>query len=444
MKVLRLYEEEDHPPFANFEIGEKHQRSLKDPSDLFIYVPSSSILLQSLPYHHPTNSGSMNGPPSPSEAIAFVLSIPPGTNAYRVTADYVTFLLQPCPLPMWSHYVDHFFAMLYLLTTCLALYIIYIRTRTMGFFFFRLNTLGLIWIDRVFHCGSCYVAHSLVALAEIVSRDFVLAGRLDQACAILLLSIKGVLVLTSTWGFLWMCICHRAFLQWGPVGVTSIKSKYHIPYHLAPIMNACFVLALTWTIAPVTWAFSRLTVEYISLESSSRSVIRHLLESALTYSPDTYDSFKVLNIMLPLTEAITHTPRIVHYTRLGSLFYMTNTTILVFIYTPFVFLIAKDLRHKKDRDITLRRQQEQMLMQAILHITMSSLTVPIILYMLHFPGDTFVYDPRYWLALRMGLHGPMAFAGVLALFLIYCSIHGTRLFHSRNSVADFGLIELMR
>ncbi|KAH9817883.1 hypothetical protein DFH28DRAFT_961073 [Melampsora americana] len=386
----------------------------------------------------------MTGPPSPGEVVEFVLGIPPETNAYQATANYVTVLLQPCPLPTWSYYLDHFFAVIYFMTAFLAFYIIYIRTRTTRFFFFRLNTLGLIWIDRAFHCGSCYVVHSAVAIAEIISRDFVLAGRLNQTCTNLLLGIKGVIVLTSTWGFLWMCICHRAFLQWGPIGISSNRSKHYMPFNLAPIMNACFVFALMWTIVPVTWAFARLTVEYISLDRSSRRVIRQLLDSALTYPPSTNDSLKVLNIMTPLAEAIKHTSRIVHYTRLGSTFYMTNTIILVFIYVPFLILIARDLRHKKDRDLILRRQQEQMLMQAILHITMSSLTIPILRYMLQFPGDTFVYDPRYWLALRMGLHGPMAVAGFVALFLIYRSMHETRSFHNRNGVADIGLRELMK
>ncbi|EGG10323.1 uncharacterized protein MELLADRAFT_103507 [Melampsora larici-populina 98AG31] len=367
----------------------------------------------------------MPGPPSPTEVVEFVLSIPLGTNPYRATAEYVTVFLQPCPLPTWSHYVDHCFAVLYLVTTCLALYVIYIRTKTTGFSFFRLNTLGLIWIDRAFHCGSCYVAHSLslsdkrtqFAIAEIICKDFVLAGRVN-ICAMANLQVRKMLTgfSRSASGFVWMCICHRAYLKWGPVGVSSNTSKYGIPFNLAPIMNACFVLALIWTIAPVTWAFSRLTIEYNSLNGSSRSVIRQLLDLALTYSPTTYNSLQLLNIMLPLKESLKHTAQIVRFTRLGSIFYMANTMILVLVYIPFVFLIARDLRHKTDRDIILLRQQEQMLMQAILHITMSFLTIPVLLY--------------------LGLHGAMLIAGFL--------MHQTRLFHSINSVTEIGMTEMIK
>ncbi|KAH9821107.1 hypothetical protein DFH28DRAFT_951476 [Melampsora americana] len=370
-----------------------------------------------------------------SEVVHFVLGIPPSTNPYHATAQLISDMSKPIALPRWSQYVEHFFGLVFLMDLFFAGYIIYLRLKTKNLYIVRFNALGLIQLDRGFHCTSIYFIHCAVAVLDWIFKDFVLVGHSDQTWSNLIIGLKSTLLLCNSWAFLWMCVCHCALVKWGPIG-NADQTSYKIPYKMAWVLNAYFLLILISTIVSILWAFSHLTIEVLFVKHLAKHVIHRLLHAARKYSASTYQPLKILTMLTVLKPALAHVPRIVYYTRLGSIFYLVNRVILIVTYIPFLAIIMRDFRNRSGRGI-LHRKQEQILMQGILHTAMAFITFAIIVYLLHFPGDTFIHDTAYWIVLRVGLHGSMAIAESLALYLLWCSMQSPDVLPTKSLVVVF-------
>ncbi|KAH9812047.1 hypothetical protein DFH28DRAFT_899790 [Melampsora americana] len=321
--------------------------------------------------------------PTQSEVVNFVLTIPPSKNPYHATANHISALLQPCPLPRWTHYVENFYGLIYLMNIFFAGYIIHLRLKKTKFYFLRFNSLGLIQLDRGFHCASSYMAHatgpSKFAICEVIVRDCVIAGRIDQSWSNLLTNKILLIRLQNHLGFLWMCLCHCALVKWGPIGNLS-QTRYEIPYNLARVLNLYFILMIIWTIGPIFWSFSHLTIEFILVKKMAKHTIHALLLASRTRSESTYSPVKVLTMLMPLRPALAHVPLMVHYTRMGISCYLINALILLITYLPFLGVILRDFNRRSSKGVLLRTQ-ERVLMQGVLHISMSIVSISILSYM---------------------------------------------------------------
>ncbi|EGG12408.1 uncharacterized protein MELLADRAFT_101729 [Melampsora larici-populina 98AG31] len=185
---------------------------------------------------------------------------------------------------------------------CQSASLMFFRIMSRRFYLFKLNELGLVQVDCSNLCSIGYLIYSvllslsnLVTLVDMISKQLS-AGRY-QTWQIFLFGTKFIVALDASWGFLWVVVCHCATLKWrSPTSQTEF-GKTIIPRSVPWALHAAVLGARLW---PAT------IQEYSRMDDIVRPVIEALLNSALTYSPDTYSASKLWMILLPSIHALPH------------------------------------------------------------------------------------------------------------------------------------------
>ncbi|KAG0150380.1 hypothetical protein CROQUDRAFT_214478 [Cronartium quercuum f. sp. fusiforme G11] len=131
----------------------------------------------------------------------FISSIPPNTNAYLKTAEYLKALLvQPRPVPQWAKWFDYWVIVAAILMLVQGGYLLYLRIRTRRLQIFGMNSLALFKIE-ISNAGTILsMSYSALTVVDRIFRQFVRAGFQDQSKQLIIFATKFLVLL------MWSCV----------------------------------------------------------------------------------------------------------------------------------------------------------------------------------------------------------------------------------------------
>ncbi|KAH9815901.1 hypothetical protein DFH28DRAFT_967279 [Melampsora americana] len=346
-----------------------------------------------------------------SRVFNFVISLTPDVNPYQATADYVESFLLPCTLPSWSHYVELVLLAEFIIMFFQSSYILYVRGKTKRIYHIGLNDMGLIQLDRANHCG-CVTFYIVLVLAviEIISEpfDFMLGIQftLTNAC--------GVVVL-------WLAICHCLLVR-GYLSQRSTPVGQLLPTTVSRALNIFVVVIFLGPTVTIIFAYSRLALEYHQIRQFVMPVLQILRQKASTCSLGTCRATDILPQVITLTPALHRIDLLVYYTRLGIICYIYCGACIFVIYIPVLYRLYQSLKAQRSLFRSSQRQQDKVFANTLVEFAIILTTFCSYIYLLTLIQDgLFIFNPSFFLNVRIGLNGIISNLGNVALCFIICS-----------------------
>ncbi|KAH9812481.1 hypothetical protein DFH28DRAFT_930912 [Melampsora americana] len=292
-----------------------------------------------------------------NKVIHFAFSPTPSVNPYRTTANYINTFLQT------KKFYDIGFNRRDL--------------RNLSSFASLIFTVGMIQLDRANHCALCYFCYGLSI--HIICGDLMVSGHLDQAWPNFLLGIKCTITIACACVILWLCVSHFALTNQRQNESHESSSGPLRSYIMARVLN--------------------LTMAYIRVKNIVTPIINVLLNSASTYSVHTYRPENLVAQILPSLKALHY---ICSSLTMGLRVMWSSLPSSAYIYQ------RKELREAQE----LRKKQKDVLVNSILELTIMILFIACNCYGLGiFHDGDFIFDLRFWIAIRLGTNGVIAIFG---------------------------------
>lgn len=333
---------------------------------------------------------------------------------------------QPCRLPSWSRYVEYFLVVELVVMFFQSSYILYMRSKTKKVYHIGVNTMGLIQLDRANHCGLCYFLYSIVAVTESICDELVRSGHLDQRWPNFMLGVRFTLSITCAGVILWLSICHFAFVKQAAASHSKTPQGRVLPTTAIWALNTFLVIIiLTPSVALITTNL-RLMLEYNRVRELVMPIVEHLRRLAPTCSPGTCSVTRMAAQAIGLTQALHHIDRVVDHTVVVNASYTLFNALTILIYTPFVYSLFQRFKTRRELDNITKLQLE-----GVFANTVTELAIAYLNFILGICTDCliqngkFIFNPNYWLLVRIGMSGTIATLGNLTLFLISDNLRRT-------------------
>lgn len=303
-------------------------------------------------------------------------------------------------------------------------YILYVRSKTKKIYQIGLNGMGLIQLDRANHCGLCYFLYSIIAMVEIICEELVRSGLLDQKWPNFILGIKFTVTVVSACVILWLCICHCALVKQSAGSGTSRGRLLTTTMIWA--LNISLVMIVVAPTVNIVISFSRLTMEYQRIREVVMPVIHIFRTTASTCTVGTCSVSHMIPQVLSLTRALQHIDLLVHYTQVGTNSYVFFDGCILAIYIPFLCLSYQSLTTQRGSFRSTKRQQDGVFANTLIEFTIILCTFILTVYTTTLVQEgNFIFNPTFWLLLRIGINSVISNLGNIALFLIAYSLRKT-------------------
>lgn len=357
-------------------------------------------------------------------------------NPLQATADYIASFLMPCTLPSWSRHVQLAIAVAFLIMLFQSVYILNVRSKTKNMFNIGLSGMGLIQLDRANHCGLCYLLYSIIAIVEIICEEFVRSGRLDQAWPNFILGVKFTATLACASVILWLCICHCALFKQRAIAQHKTPVGKWLPTTVTWGLNLFLMAIIFAPTVSIVISFSQLTMESLRVRHLVTPIIQIFRKKALTCSLGTCSVIEMVPYVVPLKRATDHLDLLVKHLEAGLNSYIFCCAFLFVIYIPFLFLLFQSFTSRDTLDSLTKRHQEGVFVNTSIEFT---ITLVILILASCARGlvqnGNFIFNPTFWLLLRIGINSSISILGNTALFLILYSLQRTNLTKSNTHVA---------
>ncbi|KAH9822671.1 hypothetical protein DFH28DRAFT_949399 [Melampsora americana] len=342
-----------------------------------------------------------------SRLVNFISNISPEVNPYISTAGYLKNRLKPTAMPLWARLLQGFVGLAFFVLAYRACRIIYIRIKTKKFYFFKLNSLGLIKLDGLNHACVGYVLISTVASLDIVSREIALTGYFDQAWPDFILSIRSTFVSMVSWAFLWLCFCHCAILNFDPFEGKNSGQETLISPRWVMISNGCFLVMLFWLGVPVIWSSFQTSLRFYRIETTTSLIIDVLKKLAPTYSQSDYDYIQVLSVVAPLQSTSIELDHVIHYLHLTLLLYLIDAVLLCLAYPPVLITTIRSFHKYNKLSDSVKEKNQQIYWRGIIAFFTTLAHLPLNIWLLLPKGDDFLFSPTWWTICQLGLNIPI-------------------------------------
>ncbi|EGG07677.1 uncharacterized protein MELLADRAFT_55849 [Melampsora larici-populina 98AG31] len=356
----------------------------------------------------------------------FVIHLAPDVNPYQATADYVANFLLPCTLPSWSRYVEFVILAGFLIMFSQASYILYVRSKTKKIYHIGLNDMGLIQYDRANHCGLFYFLYSILGMTQIVVQPFVRNGHLDQGGPDFLLGIQFTLKSGCSGVVSWLAICHCLSVQ----GYVFRRSTPVGQFLSAPVtwaMNVSSVMIFLGPTVTCIISYYQVAMEYHRIRQLVMPVVDILRDEASTCAIETCTVIHMIPRLLSLITRVSHhIDLLVHWCRIGTGSYLFFDGCIIVIYIPLLYRLFRSFKAQRRLFRGSQRQQDRIFANTLIEFAIILITFVLCFFSMTLiqEGD-FIFNPSYFLVLRIGVHGVLATLGNIALFLIICSYRET-------------------
>ncbi|KAH9815943.1 hypothetical protein DFH28DRAFT_892100 [Melampsora americana] len=357
-----------------------------------------------------------------SRILNFLIHLTPDVNPYQATADHLASFLLPCRLPSWSRYVELVILAQFIIMFFQSSYLLYLRRQTKRIYHIGLNEMGLIELDRANHCGICYFLYSIIAVIEIILEPFVQSGHLDQGWPDFILGIQFTLTNACAGIILWLAICHCLLVQ-GYVSRRSTPVGQLLPTTVSRALNVLLAVILLGPTVTIIIAYYQVAIEYHRIRQLVMPVIHIFRQKASsTCSLDTCSTTHMLPELLSLIPASHHIDLLVHYTRIGISSYIFFDLCILIGYVPLLYRLYQSFKAQRRLFRSSQPQQDKVFANTLIEfaiitfsffLSVSSITLV--------QEGQFIFNPRFFLNIRIGINGVISNLGNIALFLIICS-----------------------
>lgn len=344
-------------------------------------------------------------------------------NPYQSTADHLESLLLPCPLPSWSLYVKYFLLVEFAIMFAQSSYLLYVRSKTKKVYHIGLNDMSLIQLDRANHCGLCYLLYSSVAVLEMISQSLVQSGHLDQGWPDFILGIQFTLTYVCAGVILWLAICHCLSVK----GYNLRRSTTAQPFLSKTAvwaMNVSLVVAIIVPMVIIIFSFYQLAMEYHRIKRLVQPLVNAFRQKDC--SVGTCNVAQMLLQVLSLTSALPHVDVLVHYMRLGGISYSLCHGYIVVIYVPVLYRLFQSFRAQRRLFRSSQPQQDKVFANTLIEFVIVFVMFLLSVHSVTFIQEgEFIYNPAFFLNLRITGNGVISNLGNIALFLIVRSHRST-------------------
>lgn len=362
-----------------------------------------------------------------TQTLKFVADLGPDDNPYQAMAHYIQHSFEPAYLPSGWIYLEHFIVVGFLIMSCQAFWVLLIRSKTKKFYHIGTNDLGLIQLDRANHCGLCYFLYGFIAFADILCEDLVAAGLLQPPWPSFIRGIKCTFTITCACVILWLSICY-----------CLLTLATTIPKYLIWALNGFLLVMIFLSPIPILYSWFQSTMQYIRIQDVINPVIRHLLHSAFSYSPTTYSPVKLTKHLIPLMNSLKSFDLLTYYNYCGFVSYLAVCLFVVLIYIPCILTSFERTFRNSDLREAPRRQHRSVMINTVLEFLIMLLFIILTAYVLSiFSSGDAVHDPRFWLAIRIGMNGVICILGNLAIFIIRSTASHSHFINTEFSKSTF-------
>ncbi|EGG02292.1 uncharacterized protein MELLADRAFT_72818 [Melampsora larici-populina 98AG31] len=358
--------------------------------------------------------------PDETSVIKFVLSLPPTTNPYSATADYLESVSRPCStLPIWSRWLIRLVLLSYVLMFFQTARPLYIRIKTRKFDIIGFNTLNLIKIDTANHLTAGYLLYSTLSIINLIWRDLSLSGYTSPIPSDFIDCTKSLVSLTLSWLFLWICISHSLLVRWKPLEEHPLEKARYMSPKSAWLLNGGFFVTILWPYVPVIFSSFRVVAEETKIVEVLKPVIIALRKSSHAYSPSDYNTLGLLSTLIPGREAFDHADSLVVPFRIVIFCYLISASILCIAYPPILLHTFKGMNQSGKTTASVRSQKGSVVIHSFLAFTSTLWNVPILIWTLEFQSYSFIYDSLWWTMIILGIDGILAITGNIIIFLTH-------------------------
>lgn len=298
---------------------------------------------------------------------------------YRATAHFLMEELRIPSLPGWARYVKWSLGLPLIMILIQAVHLIVFRIKTNSFYFFSLNSLGLIKTDTAIHCSILLGIYSVLCMFSIVFEELSLVGFNVHGFSDVVSGTKPLILLVASWSYLWSFVCLLVSIGLSPIG----GIPYTLPVVVSWILNILFLGFSLWPIVPVFWSFYMVSIEHTHIINILTPIVRALLKSASTYSKLTYTPGKMLTILFPAHKALDRIATISIYVRRGLTCYLVSCVLLCLAYPPLLLFSFKTLfmPSQLDKSLKLKRSAGPMIQISILTFLVTACNIPLLYWM---------------------------------------------------------------
>ncbi|EGG09063.1 uncharacterized protein MELLADRAFT_71273 [Melampsora larici-populina 98AG31] len=254
-------------------------------------------------------------------------------------------------------------------------------------------------------------------MLSIVFEEFTLAGWHDHGTSEVISGTKPLFLLVASWAYLWSFVCLLVSIRLKPIAGNPTA----LPAVVSWTLNGLFLVILLWPFAPVFWSFYMVSVEHVYILKILEPITKALLQSAHTYSKRTYTPAKIIVLLLPAEKALARIAIVSIHVRRGLTCYLVSCVLLCLAYPPFLFFTLKTmiLPSHLEKSLKLQRNAVPVFQISILTFLVSACNIPLLYWMLNFPGDSFVTDSTWWVGMELGLTIPYTIVANINLWVSY-------------------------
>jgi len=117
---------------------------------------------------------------------------------------------------------------------------------------------------------------------------------------------------------------------------------------------------------------------------------------------------------------------LVHWCRIGTSSYLFFDGCIIVIYSPLLYRLYQSFKAQRRLFRGSQRQQDRIFANTLIEFAIILITFVLCVFSMSLiKQGEFLYNPSYYLILRVGVHGVLATLGNIALFLIICSYRET-------------------
>ncbi|KAH9824766.1 hypothetical protein DFH28DRAFT_941649 [Melampsora americana] len=182
--------------------------------------------------------------------------------------------------------------------------------------------------------------------------------------------------------------------------------------------------------------YFQIMVHYNYIRVIVNSTIHILSASSPTYSIKTYKPMHLIEMLIPLKQLGPLEDVFVYYSRLAMKLSLISCVIVGVIYIPFLLITFQSTLKPRGLSGLVKKQQAQILVHAMAEFVMVASMISILIYMLHFPGNSFLHSPGYWIAFHTTLDLVLAIGVNISIFLIRCTTSSTNQINGKSHMDD--------
>ncbi|PLW42610.1 hypothetical protein PCANC_11745 [Puccinia coronata f. sp. avenae] len=360
--------------------------------------------------------------------LNFISNIPPDANPYQETINYLEAVAAPPTLPHWARLTLKFFIACYSLMWLQSFYLLYVRFKTRTFRLITVTRLGLWRVDVPNMSGLAYFLYPPLVIADLTLQHKIDEGERDLTDKVPLLA-----------SFIWVCACQCLSNYWNDQWPEASRHGRTVPLprYAVITMNTLFVFLLTWIIPCVIILTTQSNEEYKMIRRILASIVAALEAQSSAYDPNTYKTSRLITILLPAREMLTHERNMARYLRTALIVGLANLILLCLLYAFLLkssigaiqrrteectFAVAISPFDQSGQFAHIKHRVRQEYWTSVIHglaVYLISLAfVPILIWQVSFPGPAYMRS-RTWLTVtQIGMHGPFAITGNAIVLLL--------------------------